>query len=195
MSQTVRMHIVAKIVCVCVCVCVCARARLCSCSVVSNSSQPHGLLPTRLLCPWNFPGQNTGTACHFLLQGIFPTQELNPLLLHHLGFLVYSYTILYLIIPLLLKFLVASEFHFFFNSSMHVVSSPIIPYKTKFMGQRTCMYFLQVLVHVGNYLLAVYENVHLLIPTITGNISIPFSLCHSDGQRNIICQCCGDILM
>ena len=30
--------------------------------------------PTRLLCPWNFPGKNTGVVCHFLLQGIFPTQ-------------------------------------------------------------------------------------------------------------------------
>ena len=27
-----------------------------------------------LLCPWNFSGKNTGVDCHFLLQGIFPTQ-------------------------------------------------------------------------------------------------------------------------
>ena len=53
----------------CVCVCVCA------CSVTYDSLQPHGLQPTRLLCPWNFPGKNTGAGCHFLLQGIFPTQE------------------------------------------------------------------------------------------------------------------------
>ena len=32
------------------------------------------LQPTSLLCPWNFPGKNTGVDCHFLLQGIFPTQ-------------------------------------------------------------------------------------------------------------------------
>ena len=30
------------------------------CSVVSNSLRPHGLWPTRLLCPWDFPGKNTG---------------------------------------------------------------------------------------------------------------------------------------
>ena len=30
--------------------------------------QPHGLYPTRLLCPWNSPGKNTGVGCHFLLQ-------------------------------------------------------------------------------------------------------------------------------
>ena len=34
-----------------------------------------------LLCPWNSPGKNTGVGCHFLLQGIFPTQGLNPHLL------------------------------------------------------------------------------------------------------------------
>ena len=33
------------------------------CSVVSDSV-PHGLQPTRLLCPWNFPGKNTGVGCH-----------------------------------------------------------------------------------------------------------------------------------
>ena len=31
----------------------------------------------RLLCPWNFPGKNTGMGRHFLLQGIFPTQGSN----------------------------------------------------------------------------------------------------------------------
>ena len=43
---------------------------------------PYGLQPSKLLCPWNFPGKNTGTGCHFLLQGIFLTQGLNPHLLH-----------------------------------------------------------------------------------------------------------------
>ena len=38
---------------------------------------PHGLLPTRLLCSWNFPGKNTGVDWHFLFQGIFPTQGSN----------------------------------------------------------------------------------------------------------------------
>ena len=36
--------------------------------VVSDSSQPHGLQPTRLLCPWHFPGKSTGVGCHCLLQ-------------------------------------------------------------------------------------------------------------------------------
>ena len=38
--------------------------------------------PARLLCPWDSPGKNTGVGCHFLLQGIFPTQGLNLGLLH-----------------------------------------------------------------------------------------------------------------
>ena len=41
----------------------------------------HGLYPARLPCPWNFPGKNTEVGCHFLLQGIFPTQGLNLQLL------------------------------------------------------------------------------------------------------------------
>ena len=36
-------------------------------SVVSNSSQPYGLQPTRLLCPWAFPGKGTGVGCHCFL--------------------------------------------------------------------------------------------------------------------------------
>ena len=33
-----------------------------------DSSQPHGLQPTRLLCPWDFPGKSTGVGCHCLLR-------------------------------------------------------------------------------------------------------------------------------
>ena len=46
-------------------------------SVVSNSFRPHGLYS-----PWNYPGQNTGVGSLSFLQGIFPTQGLNPGLLH-----------------------------------------------------------------------------------------------------------------
>ena len=50
-------------------------------SVVSDSLEPYGLQCTRLLCPWNSPGQNTGLDSHFLLQEIFPSQGSNPGLL------------------------------------------------------------------------------------------------------------------
>ena len=36
------------------------------------------LQPVPLLCPWNSPGKSTGVGCHFLLQGIFPTQGIEP---------------------------------------------------------------------------------------------------------------------
>ena len=65
-----------------------------SCSAMSHSLPPHGLYPTRLLCPWDVPDKNTAVRCHFLLQGIFPTRGLNciscickwiPYHLSHLG--------------------------------------------------------------------------------------------------------------
>ena len=46
-------------------------------SVVSDSLRPHGLYS-----PWNSPGQNTGVGSLSLLQGLFPTQGLNPGLQH-----------------------------------------------------------------------------------------------------------------
>ena len=35
---------------------------------MSDSSRPHGLQPTRLLRPWDFPGKSTGVGCHCLLR-------------------------------------------------------------------------------------------------------------------------------
>ena len=52
--------------------------KLVGCSVVSDSLWPCGPQPTGLLCPWDIPGKNAGVGCHFLLQGIFPTQGSNP---------------------------------------------------------------------------------------------------------------------
>ena len=50
-------------------------------SVVSDSLQPYRLQLTRLLCPWNSPGKNTGESCHAFLQGIFLTQGCKKLIL------------------------------------------------------------------------------------------------------------------
>ena len=51
-------------------------------SVISDFLRPCEVYPARLLCPWDFPGKNTGMGCHALLQGIFPTQGSNPCFLH-----------------------------------------------------------------------------------------------------------------
>ena len=55
---------------------------LCGCVVCSAVANSLWLQPTRLLCPWDSPGKNTGVGCHAYLQEIFPTQELNMHLLH-----------------------------------------------------------------------------------------------------------------
>ena len=44
-----------------------------SCVQLCNSMEP-----AKLLCPWSFPGKNTGEGCHFLLQVIFLTQGSSP---------------------------------------------------------------------------------------------------------------------
>ena len=60
------------------------QACLAVCSVAKSylTLQHRRLQPNRLLCPWDFPGKNTRVGCHFLLQEIFPTQRMNPGLLH-----------------------------------------------------------------------------------------------------------------
>ena len=66
-----------------------------SCLCVCESLSPVWLfatprtVPTRLLCPWNSPGKNTGVDCHSLLQRIFPAQGSNPGLLQILYRLSY----------------------------------------------------------------------------------------------------------
>ena len=54
----------------------------CLVSVVSDSFVTPGLWPDGLLWPWESPGESTGVGCHFILQGIFPTQGSNLGLLH-----------------------------------------------------------------------------------------------------------------
>ena len=44
--------------------------------------QTHELQPAWVLCPWDFPGNNTAVGSFSLLQGIFPTEGLNLRLLH-----------------------------------------------------------------------------------------------------------------
>ena len=55
------------------------------CSVTQSCPtlcDPVDCSPPGSSCLWNFPGKNIGVGCHFLLQGIFPTQESNPGLWH-----------------------------------------------------------------------------------------------------------------
>ena len=52
-----------------------------SLQVCPTLCDPVDCSPTRLPCPWDSPGKNTGVGCQALLQGIFPTQGSNPHLL------------------------------------------------------------------------------------------------------------------
>ena len=54
-------------------------------SVVPYSSRPHGLQPTRLLLPWDFPGTSTGVGCHCLLCWYSRSSLFKHLPWHHLG--------------------------------------------------------------------------------------------------------------
>ena len=51
--------------------------------IVCDSLRLHRQSPPRLLKPWDSAREDTGVGCHFLLQGIFPTQGSNPGLLHY----------------------------------------------------------------------------------------------------------------
>ena len=54
------LFLLKSIISICCCCCWVA-------SVVSDSVRPHRRQPTRLPCPWDFPGKNAGVGCHFLL--------------------------------------------------------------------------------------------------------------------------------
>ena len=56
------------------CVHVCSVAKLCL--TLFDPESHKAWTPARLLCPWDSLGKNTSMSCHFLLQGIFPTQGL-----------------------------------------------------------------------------------------------------------------------
>ena len=47
-------------------------------SVVSDSVRPNRRPPTRLLCPWDSPGKNTGVGCHFLLHVSISSVQFSP---------------------------------------------------------------------------------------------------------------------
>ena len=84
-------------------VCVCVHVRACAKLLQSSPTlcDPMDKQPARLPCSWNSPGKDTGMGSHALLQGIFPTQGLNPhlLCLLHLvppGVSNHSLTLLYI---------------------------------------------------------------------------------------------------
>ena len=88
-------------------------------SVVSDTLRFHGLQLARLLFPWDSLGKNAGVRCHFLLQGIFLTQESNPCHLHLLHWQADSLLLQYLGSPWSI-FLIALSFSFFPKDCLHL---------------------------------------------------------------------------
>ena len=60
------------------CICACMLSHFSHAQLFANLMT----ITVRLLCPYDFPGKNTGVGCHALLQKTFPTQESNPGLPH-----------------------------------------------------------------------------------------------------------------
>ena len=101
-----------------------------------NSLRPHGLQSASLLCPWDFPGKNTGVGSHSLLQGIFPTQGLNPGLPHCRQILyqlnhkgsphIYIYIYMYMYIYVYMCIYIHIYTHTHTHSYMHIYTHTYI---------------------------------------------------------------------
>ena len=96
-------------------------------SVVSNSQRPHGLQPTRLLRPWDFPGKSTGVGCHCLIQSYRGT---NPQQLYLCpSFIVMTSPLLFLLQWLFSFFFSLFFFSIWTNWDMPALSLCFHPWK------------------------------------------------------------------
>ena len=64
-------------------------------SAMSDSLWPHGLWPSGLLCPRDFPGKNTWVGCHFLLLGILSFKNFLEFGLWDLSICISSVQVIY----------------------------------------------------------------------------------------------------
>ena len=90
------------------CCCCCC----CVASVVFDSVRPHRRQPTRLLCPWDSPGKNTGVGCHFLLHPILKKQitayKLHFLITQEFNYCFHFFMFIFIYLFWLLQVLVAA---------------------------------------------------------------------------------------
>ena len=96
-------------------------------SVTYDSSQPHGLQPTRLLRPWDFPGKSAGVGCHRLL----PSVLLEACKLHW----SFSKSQFFVLLIFLWRSLIFTSevsaldfYHFFLLALGYIFSSFLVPY-------------------------------------------------------------------
>ena len=134
--------------------------------VMSESLQPHGLQPMRLLCLWDSPVKNTGVGCHSLLQRIFPTQRSNlglphcRRILNHLSLIICiffffqkmgSYCTDYLVSCYLKHFIISCIFYFllsnFFTLSFYQLYFFFLLTILVLSVQHSDSVFLQIILH------------------------------------------------
>ena len=113
----------------------------------SHSITSNSLLPRGLCSPWNFPGQNTGVDSCSLLQGIFPTQGLNPGLPHYRHILNSWFTMLCLVLMYskvtqfyMYMYMYIHSFHFFSITGYYKILN-IVSYAIYSMGP-CCLFYI-----------------------------------------------------
>ena len=139
-----------------------------------------GLQPTRLLCPWDSLGANTGVGCHAFLQGIFPTQGLNPGLLQCWWILYHMNH--HMVIPCLI---LGGTSILLFTTAVpfYIPTSSIHGFQCLHILPSACYFLLFVLIAVRGYCIAVLICVSLMITDVE---HLPMNLLASVYlQRNV----------
>ena len=98
-------------------------------SVGSDSLWPCGLQPTRLLCPWDSPGKNTGVGCRFVNDWMLLIKSFCPAIVWALKFSIY-YSPPHSLENKVLLFVSLFGFHpfqFFFFSNLSIIMFPALP--------------------------------------------------------------------
>ena len=130
---------------------------------MSDSVPPHGLQPSRLLCPWDFLGKNTGAGFHFLLQGDLPIPEIKPMFLAHL--------------------LLAGEF--FTTEPLGEPKSKFYWFKSyivQFTSPMTVSFYIQTHTQSGNSLFGAYKSFVSLFQNMQMRVSENRLKCHKTSQ-------------
>ena len=119
--------------------------------VVSDSSRPRGLQPTRLLHPWDFPGKSPGVGCHCLIRpppltrgNYYSNFQQHRLILHVCNFHVNG-TLLYALFCfwlLYLNIISMRSIHVMVSRSFHCCIVFYCMVITQFICLFACFFFL-----------------------------------------------------